>query len=46
MVRVRLPALATSRCPGHCERSGPVLAGAGQPQLARLAQSLAPPRRQ
>ena len=46
MVRVRLPALVTSRCPGHCDRSGPVLADAGQPQLARLAQSFAPPRRQ
>jgi hypothetical protein len=44
--RVRLPLLATSLSPGHCDRSGPVLVASGQPQVARLAQSFAPPFRQ
>jgi hypothetical protein len=35
MVRVMLPLLATSWPPGHCDRSGPVLVGPGQPQSAR-----------
>ena len=30
-----LPLLAASWPPGHCDRSGPVLVGPGQPQSAR-----------
>src|ERR1700730_10374619 len=46
MTRRRLVPRGTSRRPGHCDRFGPVLAGPGQPQAARLAQRRAPPARQ
>jgi hypothetical protein len=43
MVRLSLPLSCRSRPDGHRDRSGPVLAGPGQPHLARFAHSRAPP---
>src|SRR5262249_47598981 len=42
-VRVMLPPSSVSWPPGHCDRSGPVLVGPGQPQAAGLAHSSGPP---
>src|SRR5450631_2305133 len=40
MVRVVEPLLMVSTPPGHCDRSGPVFAGPGQPQASRFCQTL------
>src|ERR1700730_6580528 len=40
MVRVVEPPFVVSTPPGHCERSGPVFAGPGQPHASRLCQTL------